>query len=217
MSFTYADVIAGARVEVNDSASGAYRVQDADMLKFAKKAIQEAVILRPDLFATRGTTTLIAGVEQSLSAARAIYLVAIMGIVGGATVDECDYMTLIRYRPGWRQDTASATAENWMRHPEDANRKQTKRFMVYPPSTAGQALDVLWSEYPDLSALTTATMAATNVPLDDIYSSAMQHYVAFEVESLNDESSRVERAVPHYQQFIALMGANKATAPRAEP
>lgn len=213
MAFTYADVITGARVEVNDSASP-YRVQDDKLLAFVKKAVQEAVILRPDLFATRGTTTLIAGVEQNLQATRAIYLVAILGIQNGAYVDECDYWTLSRFRPGWRTETATNTAENWMRHPEDANRKQTKRFLVYPPSLAGQVFEALWSEAPDMMSITTGNMASNNVPLGDEYLPALQHYVAFEVESLNDENARVERAQPHYQMFAALMGANKAIAPR---
>lgn len=216
MSFTFADAITGARVKVNDSASGTYRTQDATMLTFAKKAVFEAVVLRPDLFSTRGTTSLAAGVEQNLGATRAIYLVTIIGIVGGETVEECDYRTMAQYRPGWRQDTAGP-AENWMRHPEDVNKKQSKRFMVYPPSLAGQVLEAMWSEPPDLSAVTTDTMAADIFPLDDLYSSAIQHYIAYEVESLNDESARIERAIPHYQQFVALMGANKAVAPRNEP
>lgn len=211
MSFTYAATILGARKLVNDSAVP-YRAIDDDMLGWTKEGVAEAVLLRPDLFAIRGAHTCVAGAEQILLQARAIYLVDVIGITGGAIVEEAHYMTLRQFRPGFRQDTAAA-AENWLRHPEDVNRPQTKRFVVYPPALLGQSLDVLYSEAPDQSLVTTATMAADVMPLDDMYFNAMQTFVMHKHEALNDEAPNPQRAAVLYTQFVALMGANKV-APR---
>jgi hypothetical protein len=217
MPFFYSAVITGARKMVNDSSGASLRATDADMLEWAKEGVNESVLLRPDLFAEKGTHTCTAGAEQLLIQSRAIYLVDVFGITGGVALWECDYRSLREHRPGFRQDTAAA-AQEWMRHPEDVNRKQSTRFFVYPPALAGQSLEVVWSQAPDLTGITLLNMnavvvASTLVPLSDAYCTAYQHYVAWKHESVNDEAPNIARAEAHYKQFFALMGVNQV-APR---
>jgi hypothetical protein len=211
MPFFYSDVITGARKLVNDTAATSYRVSDADMLTFVKEGVLELAVYRPDNFESFGTVTCAAGCLQQITSTRAITVIDVLGINGGAAIEQCDYEALRRFRPGYRTDTAGA-AENWFRYPEDDVKRDKTRFGVYPPAAVGQVLDVAFAEAPDQSGVNTANMAATAVPVNDEFLTALEQFVAHKVESIDDESAHIERAQAFYNQFVSLIGASRTTS-----
>lgn len=204
MAVLFSAAIGGARILMRD-VRVPYRIADADMLAFGKAGIVEAAALRPDLFKVDGTFNCVAGLTQTLpNAGRSLYLIDVYeSIIAGVRqpVMECSLPALRRYRWSWTAD-AAAQAENWMRFPTDGGKRDDTKFFVYPQAPgASQSLYASWVEVPDMSAYTTAS----EIPLTDDYAPAMEQYIAYRAEVINDEAAAKERAAAFYANFRTLL------------
>lgn len=209
MAITFANVISNARVIYSDAVSP-YRIEDATLLSFAKDGIVEIATLDPSQFEVKGTINCIAGqcLQQLPNPERAIYLIDVYeSVVAGnrKAIYECDLETLRRYRPTYTTDTA-AQADNWMRQPSrEGEKRDETRLLVYPQAPSGQALYASWTEYPDM----TAYAVGDTIPVSEDYAVALEWYIAFRAEQLNDEAQVRQRAAENYAKFIGLMGQGK--------
>lgn len=190
MSLTFTLPVATARGILNDPT--AVRYSAADLLQYANDALDQMVVLAPQLFLTAGTVTCVTGKTlQTLAAASAHALVAVLRIAGGKAVTPADLTTLDRYSPNWHT-AANAAAVHWM--PVEGS---LLNFLVYPPAPADQVLDVLYTRVPAEYALT------DNTGLPNTLVDAIADYIVARAESRDDDHVRSERAQMFMASFVA--------------
>jgi hypothetical protein len=192
---TPAQIIAEARITLNDTDSVAYRQSDAEMLAYVQDGIAEASVIRPEWFQSNRSMLCATGtVEQSLTFADAQAIVRVLGITGGSVVTPFDMPTLDAFKPAWKTDAAAA-ARQWSAWPGDI-----LRFYVYPKAPAAQYLDVLYLRNP-----VTLALGDTITDVPESTRPALVAYTIYRAESKDDEHSVSGRATASYNQFIALI------------
>lgn len=190
-TMTAAQVFAGARALLADKGILlAPHTPDDDLLAALNDGLSNMVALLPGLFGVQEPMTCVDGYLQEIEAARASMFMDVIG------VPEADPATLSMYEPGWQSGTRGAI-ENYLRVPGDS-----LRFMVYPPSTAGQSLQVRYARSP--AALTSASDI---VPVPESYGPALEDYVAGRVSLADDEHMNSGRAAALLERFSATVKA----------
>ncbi len=193
MPLTLQTSITTARSILNDPVSGpaAPRYSNTDLLRYANDALDQIVTLTPQLFYARGTVTCISGVEQTLSFTNARALVVVERDQTGGAVTLTDSVILDLYDPNWRKAPAGPI-KHWMRVGDDP-----LKFLVYPPSTSGQVLWVIYVRTPSEYA------ADADTGLPDTLSDAVADYIVYRAESRDDEYVNTNRATQFLNSFIA--------------
>lgn len=179
--------------DLTQDVSEPYRNSDEEMLNHVNDGLREMVIVQPALFSGVIEYTCSAGVEQEISKDVALTIFEVLGLSDGPAVHPFDVDVMNVYNRGWRSESP-APAEQWARLTNDP-----LRFYVYPPSLAGQVLDVRVVKKPQ--AITSMTAPITTV--SEIYESALTDYVVYRAESKDDEHVLSERAAAHYQAFVS--------------
>lgn len=201
---TYQQVIDRARLTLNDAAK--VRYSDANAFEWAKDGCREIALIMPDQFVYTATLQCLAGVEQTIGTLPgALYLVDVLRVVSGNDVWETDYEANRRFSPGWRNE-AAGPAEIWMRLPRDLDKRANDRFYVSPPSVLGQQLEVSVVGL-DFSA----TTLASAVPIAHNYEPALEAYIVYRAEAIDDEHVNSGRAIAFKAEFEKLLGVGKAT------
>lgn len=185
MSLTLQSPITTARTILNDP--NGVRYSDADLLRYANDALDALAKLAPQLFYERTTHTCAAGVFQQLAVATSLALVNVHRVVNGNVVTPVDATTLDLYDPSWRSSTAGA-AKHWMKDSDDR-----RSFIVYPPASAGQSLEITHVKVPGEYAVGDNT----GIPMS--YSDPIADYVVYRAESRDEEHVVSARAA----QFLA--------------
>lgn len=198
---TFAQLISRIRPTLNDLS--AVRYSDPNLLEWAVDGLREMVVYRPDLFTVTGTFTCVAGHEQALSG-NALYIVDILANGNGDVIPEADLMTLSAFNQSWRND-APDVASVWMRVPVDGGKDINDHFYLYPPSPEGQQLKAAWVE------LNTALSLGSSVPIPNNYEPALEAYMIFRAESIDDEHVVEQRAALFRQAFEMMLGVGKKT------
>ena len=188
MGLQLTDSITVARGVLQDTDSTNYRYSSADLLLYANDALDAMTLLAPHLFYTDGDVTCIAdSALQTISFDDALSLVKVRRIKNGNAVVQADPETLDAFDSSW-QEATSAAAVNWFPVANDP-----MRFMVYPPATTGQILEVVYVRIPSEYALTDDTGLPTT------YKDAVADYIVYRAESRDDEHVNSNRAA----QFLA--------------
>lgn len=190
--FTPSQVIANARVLMNDNEAGQYRQSDAELLGYFNDGMKEATVFAPKLFINTGDFSCTAGqTEQAITFDDAQALIEVIRIKDGKALLRADFKTLSQFNPDWASDTAAA-AVHW-----DKSEVDPLRFYIYPKAPAGmQLLEVLYLRNPASYALSDEV---TELP--DSTMPAFVDYVVFRAESKDDESVNVGRATAFYEKF----------------
>jgi len=201
-------IVSKVRDTIQDEDSDpSYRISDAKMTQYANDFVRELALLRPDLFSTIGDITCTPGTALQSAPAGAIVLMDIFQVKVGQVVIEARRADIDRFNSGWWNDTA-APAENWFRHDKDP-----LKFFIYPKSPDPQILVGQWAALPAEMADVGAQIPAQ---VQEIYYSAMHHYMVFRAEVKDDETVLSGRAKLFYDGFAVLVGAGKATKKEAE-
>ena len=191
------DIIAEARIMLQDTNATLYRYSDADMLKFANQTLKRIAVLRPDLFAYVGTVTCTAGAVLQSAPADSLRIMEVFGIQGGDAIRETNREILDNTYPDWVND-AAGPAVNWMRHPRANN-----KFFIYPKAPANQILTVEYAQNPP-----TYTAGQTVDLLPDAYASVVLDGIIFAAESIDNEHVNSNRAALFQKTFSDALAIN---------
>lgn len=189
------EIITEARHIVNDTDATAYRQSDDELLTYVNGGLKECAVIQPILFSTIGDMTCTSGqCEQSITFTDAVALLDVLSIHGGAALTPFDMASMNAFNPGWRTDAAAA-ARQWSRFANDP-----LKFFVYPKAPVSQVLDVRYVRNPS-----TYTIGATISDLPSALQTALTDYVVFRAQSKDDEHAVSQRALGHYQAFVAKL------------
>lgn len=187
-------IITLARDPLNDTDAVTPRASDTELVRAVNAGIKELSIIQPALFTRVQSFTCAAGAEQTLNYATDIALVNVLSIHNGAGLTRFDRASMDAFKPAWRSDTQAA-AQQWA--PIEGS---PLRFLVYPPSTSGQVLDVESVRVPAEYALSDSI---TELPA--AVEPALARFVIHWCESKDDEHVNSGRAAAHYSAFLALV------------
>jgi hypothetical protein len=165
-----------------------YRWTDAELLVWVNDGLDAAARVNPALFTKPMVHNCTAGYYQTLSIARAVRLVDVVG------VQICDKEALTQFAPGWQSGTPG-TARNWMPAPGDEN-----SFMVYPPSPSEQSLTVMV-----VQAHPRVDDGADVIDLPETHIPALAQFVVGMAESKDDEQINTQRQQAVMANFAALI------------
>jgi hypothetical protein len=186
-------IITLARDPLNDTDAVTPRASDAELVRAVNAGIKELAIIQPALFTRVHSFTCAAGAEQTLDYATDIALVNVLSIHNGAGLTPFDRSSLDAFKPAWRSD-AQAAAQQWA--PIEGS---PLRFLVYPPSANGQALDVESVRVPAEYAL-----ADSITELPAVVEPVLARFVIGWCESKDDMHVNSGRATASYQEFVAM-------------
>lgn len=189
-------IITEVRAIIKDADSVAYRNSDTDLVLAVNRALKRVALLRPDLFTTIGTITLVSGVAQTVPNYGRI--VEVYGVTGGGAITEANRETLDQLTPTWRSATpvAAASLTNWTRHTRNPS-----KFFVSPPSNGTGTLDAEYTATPATFALT------DTITLLETYEPTIVDMTVAEVEWADDENVVNQRAEAFYKRAKeALLG-----------
>jgi hypothetical protein len=203
-TITGLSIIERAAIVLQDT-TGVRWPQLEELLPWLNDGQREIVLRKPDAYAQNAVVAMVAGTKQTIPASGIQLLDVIRNMgTGGATpgraVTRIDREILDEQRPDWHSETASAETKHYMFDPRDP-----KHFYVYPPqhATPGK-LEMVYAASPtDLSAL------ANTITLDDIYAGVLLDYILYRAYSKDADlsPSAPQRAVAHYNAFLASLGA----------
>lgn len=172
---------------------------------------------RPDVMATYGTITLVAGVRQSIPTTAFRLLDVVCNTAAPkAAVRKVDRQLLDLPEPNWRSRTPATAISHFYFEPRDP-----RAFYVYPPANAGVQVDALYATYPTPIAQPASgdyTAVTGDLSVADIYASALLDYVLFRAFSKDSETTaNAARAAAHLQAFTAVLGADTTAAEATAP
>lgn len=203
-TITGTNIIDRAAIVLQDT-TGVRWPQTDELLLWLNDGQREIVLRKPEAYAQNAVVSLAQGTKQSIPAAGIQLLDVIRNMgTGGATpgraITRIDREILDEQRPDWHSETVSATTKHYMFDTRDP-----KHFYVYPPqhATPGQVEMIYASSPDDLSAL------ADTITLDDVYAGVLLDYILYRAYSKDADlsPSAPQRAVAHYNSFLASLGA----------
>lgn len=169
------------------------RYSDDDLVRYANDAFLLLVKYKPELFLQRHTLECVAGHVQWVNP---IFCRAVVAI---DNIDRTTRDTLDRITPDW-MSTPTGPATNWAPHEGEPS-----RFYIYPPSAAGQELQITIIQPPDVLT------AASTFPLNYEFWPPIVDYVVAMAESRDDPSVLNQRA----SQFLSKFGVSVMPPPAA--
>jgi hypothetical protein len=198
-TFLMSDVVAAARLQIQDTKSGSYRFADSDILQVANQVLKRILMLRPDLFGTTYTFTCIGGFLQTLPT-DCYRLMDVVTNIPGTNIDEANEDILCRMFPTWNTQTAGPTA-NWMR-----NLRNPYTFYVVPPAVNGAQLLLVYAKTPPNYALTDAPAT-----INDAYFPVIVDGVVWLLESVDNEHVSTGRAKMCQDMFMQGLGLSASS------
>jgi hypothetical protein len=202
---TYSDAITGAHRTLNDSARTRY--PDIVTFEYAQDALREIYTARPDMFVGVGNVPCGDGVAKDGhveidAGAVGLYVLDVISVAGGRAVTRGDFETLRRYRPTWRTDPVGP-CQHWFPMPTDQMKRPDSKFLIYPPAPEGQELVVQF-----VSLLVLPTAQADLIQLPDYLLPAIESYIVFRCEMVDDEHVVQQRAQAAYTNFATIIGVD---------
>jgi hypothetical protein len=174
-----------------------------ELLRYLNDARREIAVVRPDLYATTSTVTLVAGTKQSLptDGIRLIDVIRNMPAgAAGAAIRIVEREILDAQKPSWHTETASAATKHFM-----YDERNPRVYYLYPPATGSHQIEITYGQTPTDIAL--ANIGSTELLQEDVYTGAMVDYVCYRAFSKDSEyAGNAGRAQAHYQQFINSLG-----------
>lgn len=177
-----------------------------ELLIYLNDGQRDLVQIKPDAYTINQSQLLVAGTKQSLPANGAAFvrLVVNLGTNGttpGRVPRKVDLEQINNENPNWHYQTASPAVLEYVYDERDP-----KNFYVSPPQPAtgmGHVGMVYFAVPADL------TVEADTITLDDIYKTALFHYVCYRAYLKEGELSNATSAAAHRSEFLALLGAKE--------
>lgn len=185
----------------------------AELLGYVNDAQRDACVIKPDAYVLTSVITLMPGTRQTLPANGTAFIrlarnMGTDGITPGRVPRPFSIPAMDMQHPNWHFDAPSATVME-----VGFDEREPKTFYVSPPqpTLARGQVDAVFSAVPPDMATEAATIA-----LDDIYSTALQHYVCYRAYLKEGELSDNAGAMAHRAEFIALLGAKEEAEMKVE-
>lgn len=205
--------------EIIDSA--AFTLQDetavqwdrAEFLGYVNDGQRDLCIVKPNAYTINRSVQLVAGTKQAIPAdgASFVRIECNMGTTGttrGRAPRSIDLEVLGRQNPNWHSASTSATVQEY-----GYDERDRKRFYVSPPQptvSPGQVELVFHGIPADLAAET------DTIVLDDLYKTALEHYVVYRAYLKEGEFSNAGGAMAHRSEFLTLLGVKQKTESGAQ-
>lgn len=186
---------------------------DYTLFTYMNQAMLALATARPDAVAVTAILTLVAGCKQALPA-DGMKLLSIYRNLNSSNapiapvVRHIERMTLDDVLSAWQTAAASATVyEYWY------DERQPRQFWTNPVSGTPK-IEVSYAKSP-----TVITAGTQDLPVDDIYTPALQEWMLYLAWRRDDESSPTHnRAMAHRAAFFDLLGikaqGDQATSPK---
>jgi hypothetical protein len=198
MALTANDILLRAADIIQDQTN--VRWPQDELLRYLNDARREIAVVRPDLYATTATVTLVAGTKQSLptDGVRLIDVIRNMpGDVAGSAIRVVEREILDAQKPSWHTETATALIKHFM-----YDERNPRVFYLYPPATVSHKIEITYGQTP-----TDIVVLSTVLSQEDVYTGAMVDYVCYRAFSKDSEyAGNAGRAQAHYGQFINSLG-----------
>ena len=209
MTTTAQSVIRRAAETIQDLT--AVRWSTAELVRYLNDGQREALMFRPDAFATSTTLTLVDGAKQTLPATAAKLLDVVRNAAAVSSkraVRIVNRQLLDSQVPDWHIAPPSVNAVHYMYDPVNP-----REFYVYPPATVLTQLDVVVAQYPTAIAEpaggTTFTSVSGNIGMPDILANALTDYVIARAYMKDSEQAgNAGRAQAHYVLFTAALSTD---------
>jgi len=177
----------------------------AELLSYLNAAIRRICLFRPDASSSTESMQLVAGTKQNIpaTARRLLDIVRNLGSDGatvGKAITTTDQRSMDLYNPSWHQDTATTYVNHFMYDEETPD-----VFYVTPPVHASTQVHIEVKVAVNPTVI--ADAATENVPIDDIYSPAIEHWMlhmAYRKET--DSVDSIAESNFHFQAFNSLLG-----------
>lgn len=187
MAATMQDVASRVREVLSDP--GKTRWTDAALFYWASDALDMLCHFAPQMFTKRGSHTTTAGALQTLTVARAVAIVDVIGLT------PLDVAALTAFAPAWQSGSVGA-AQQW-----SAAQDGPKSFVIYPPQAVSQTLTVDYVEAPaEITALT------DTLPVSDDFVGPLTDYVIGMAEAKDANHVSSGRAQVFMQSFASKLG-----------
>ena len=190
-------VITEVRAVIKDDDATSYRNTDDALVLAVNRALKRVATLRPDLFTTIGTITLVAGITQTVPNYGRV--VEVFGVTGGNAITEGNREAMDQLTPTWRAAT-QGTPDTWMRHSRNPS-----KFFVSPPSDGTGTLDAEYTIAPPTVALN------DTIALSEMYHPVVVDMTVAEVEWADDESVLNQRADVFFKRAKEMLMAEAQT------
>lgn len=195
------DIFASAN-DVLQDASYVRWPQD-ERLRYLNDGRRAIAVVRPDLYASIETVTLVAGARQPLPEAGFQFLDAIRNINAdgspGAAVRVIERENLDAMRPNWPSD-APGPIKHFM-----IDERTPDVFYVYPPAAAGQKLEISYAENPPPILL--ADVSTAQLTREKVYAGLLADYVIHRAYLKDAEyAGNGALSQQHYQLFLNGLG-----------
>ncbi len=185
------------------------RWPQTELLAWLNDGQREIVLAKPSASVKNTEMVLVAGTKQQIPT-DGINLIEITRNKNGNAIRIVSREILDAQMPDWHsQAKATAVVKHYAYNPKDP-----KTFYVYPASTGGNLIEVVYSANP-----TDCTLGGI-INLDDIYKSALINYIAYRAYSKDTEyAENVQLAADYYGKFASVIGiketVDNATNPNA--
>lgn len=191
------------------------RWSDDDLVLFFNNAVLQLCLVRPDATAKTVPVQLSAGTKQALPAdgLRLIDLPRNMGADGltpGAAILKAERAQLDMYNRNWHTDAAAAVVKNYL-----YDDKNPKVFYVTPPVTGTVYAEMVYVAAP--ARAVTASIGATNIPVDDVYYGALKDWMLREAYQVELSIVSEQRARTYERSFYQSLGLKYQTDRAVSP
>lgn len=175
----------------------------AECLLWLNDALRDVVVQLPSAFIKTVVQDLAAGTRQNLSALGLTDAVQFIkaprnfdGSTPGRAITVKPMAWIDESRPGWHNDPTGAIVHVFF----DEN--DPKTFYHWPPVAAAAKVELVYSATPPK-----LTSLANAIPLDDIYSNALQFYLLFRAFSKNTTYNKAPAAAAaNLQLYLQSLG-----------
>lgn len=193
------EVIADARVVLNDPSTGTPRWSDPDLLRYYNNYRKALAMAKGELFNELSTITLVDGEVQSVSRQTTFGLVDILKNKADDSVRMIDRANLELQTRNWRK-APKAAMRVWARIASDPF-----RFLCFPPATAGDTAQALVVAIPQDIAI---GAIGTDDLISDAYRASASTYVSGMALTINTNAADTAKGTALLSAAMSMAGVS---------
>lgn len=205
------DIIDRVRLVLDDQAGTGWSADE--LISWVNDACLFVALLRPDACSVNSNMTLAAGAKQSIAGLTPVgmrLLDVVYNVTTGRAMRMADRRRIDSAAPTWYGATQAAPTDYTFDNRDPAT------FYVYPPSPAGQQVNIVYSRVP--VKISSGDVATADLSPADIYMDPIVNYVLFRAKSKEVEHASDQGAAGAYRQLAETLlgtkgGVDKAFSP----
>lgn len=205
MTITAGDVTGTARGLLLDAAATTW--SDADLLGYYNEGLRATCLVKPDVYTTQASLTLVTGTEQQLPADSTGLVNVIRNTASKSVVTQVDQELLMEANRFWPAATVSVDIEHYTVDP-----RNPRRFLVYPPAANTSAVVTVYGITPTAAAATSDAF-----PFPDAYQAPLVDYVLARAYGKNSKRQDLAKETYHMQAWGKALGMKAAAQVALSP